>query len=109
MLLTFSLSLMDPFPKTDILVPVCACSRFRVLPLGPSNLPTKLNYEVKRDFKNSSKSGIIFRTTVKIKLSEQLLPKKVCSKHAKNIMDVKSLWINLKCGNSRFQCYRQDF
>jgi len=41
--LTFSFSLMDPFPRMDIFVPVLAWSLLKVLPLGPSNFPTKLN------------------------------------------------------------------
>ena len=41
--LTFCLSLMDPLPRTAILVMVSSCSLFIEFPLGPSSLPTKLN------------------------------------------------------------------
>lgn len=40
---TFSLSLIDPFPRMDILVSVSSCSLFSEFPRGPSSLPTKLN------------------------------------------------------------------
>jgi len=46
--LTFSFSLMDPLPRMDIFVPVFAWSLLKVLPLGPSNFPTKLNCEEKK-------------------------------------------------------------
>lgn len=40
---TFSLSLMDPFPRIDIFVRVSSCSLFNEFPRGPRSLPTKLN------------------------------------------------------------------
>ena len=43
MYFTFCLSLMEPLPKTAILVMVSSWSRFIELPFGPSNFPTKLN------------------------------------------------------------------
>ena len=45
--ITFSLSLMDPFPRMDILVRVSSCRRFNEFPRGPRSLPTKLNYKGK--------------------------------------------------------------
>jgi hypothetical protein len=43
-LVTFSVSLMEPFPLIKTRQPVDASTRFRELPLGPRMRPTKLNY-----------------------------------------------------------------
>lgn len=40
---TFSLSLMDPLPRMDILVSVSSCNLFSEFPRGPRSFPTKLN------------------------------------------------------------------
>lgn len=42
--ITLDLSLMDPFPSTEILAPVSSCRRLMVLPWGPKIFPTKLNW-----------------------------------------------------------------
>ena len=42
--LTLFLSLIDPRPRMAIFVSVSSWSLFNELPLGPSSLPTKLNY-----------------------------------------------------------------
>lgn len=46
---TFSLSLMDPFPRIDIFVRVSSCSLFNEFPRGPRSLPTKLNCNRERE------------------------------------------------------------
>lgn len=40
---TFALSRIEPRPKMAIFVIVSSCKRFKELPFGPSNFPTKLN------------------------------------------------------------------
>jgi hypothetical protein len=47
-LVTFSVSFMEPFPLIKTRQPVDASTRFRELPLGPRMRPTKLNW---RNFK----------------------------------------------------------
>ena len=54
------MSLIDPFPRTAILVIVSSCKRFIELPLGPSNFPTKLNWKGKR--KGNSLKPVVQKT-----------------------------------------------
>ena len=42
-LFTFFRSFIEPRPSTAILHIVSSCNRFIEFPLGPNNLPTKLN------------------------------------------------------------------
>lgn len=42
---TFFLSRIEPLPLTMILQPVSLSNCLAVIPLGPSILPTKLNYK----------------------------------------------------------------
>lgn len=57
---TFSLSLMDPFPRIDIFVRVSSCSLFNEFPRGPRSLPTKLNCNRKQ--KSMNQSASVFQT-----------------------------------------------
>lgn len=46
---TLCLSFMDPLPNTAILHMVSSCSLLSEFPLGPSSLPTKLNWNQKEN------------------------------------------------------------
>ena len=46
---TFFLSLMDPFPRTIILQPVSCSSCLVVIPRGPKIRPTKLNWKEEKN------------------------------------------------------------
>ena len=49
--LTFFLSLIDPFPLTMILHPVSCSNCFVVMPRGPKMRPTKLNWIIRKKYK----------------------------------------------------------
>lgn len=51
-ILTFTLSLMEPLPNTEIFAPVSSWRRLIVFPWGPKILPTKLNCGNKKGFTN---------------------------------------------------------
>ena len=72
---TFSLSLMDPFPRIDIFVSVSSCSLFNEFPRGPRSLPTKLNCnrepEREREREHRSIKESVFEIKQQIHLSGQ--------------------------------------
>lgn len=71
---TFSLSLMDPFPRIDIFVRVSSCSLFNEFPRGPRSLPTKLNCN--REQERRSITICVFEIK------------------SKDISDVNHMWLN---------------
>lgn len=62
MSVTFSLSLMEPLPRMDILVSVSSCSLFSEFPRGPRSFPTKLNCTGRKNKSVSQEAWPLFLT-----------------------------------------------